>query len=487
MRGIFALIPFILLLQAYLNAEEAAPDFEKELRSTLARKVSFDFVDTPLADAIQFFAGLTKQKIILDAKAIEGAKPVSLKADNVVMIDALKQILDKAELEIQAGNDAVYIVKKGTPQSEVLKPLAPVQDWEKEIYKKLQKKITFEFVDTPLSEAIFFISQQASSTIIFHPTILNEPSLNLRGKDETIEQVLMKMMRILDLNYEFTDHALCVHVNGIKPKPLKPFEPISADDKEICKKLEKEVSFEFVDTPLGDALAFMKRLAGCSIVIDPSFEDSHPPVTLRVLNMPVASAFRWIARLTHAKCEIRDGAFFICTIGAYEEEPAASLTQEQIDEFKTALINLANDNFAVRETAMEKIAKLGVSARSPLLQALKAARDPEAVMRIDNLLEALPVGSPFEEEPEVSKFLAGEKYSRRISFELVDTPIPESLRFMSQLLREEILCDPACESRVQLEVSDMQASNALRWIARQARMNLAVKDGKLHCVKRRGR
>ncbi len=89
--------------------------WKEEIRKKMKRTVSFEFVDTPLEDALKFLNSLTKISIILDPKAVsEGANktPINLRVQDMPLELALKWVLKLAELEYDLRNQAVFITKK---------------------------------------------------------------------------------------------------------------------------------------------------------------------------------------------------------------------------------------------------------------------------------------------------------------------------------------------------------------------------------------
>ncbi len=107
---------------------------------------------------------------------------------------------------------------------------------------------------------------------------------------------------------------------GTKPgAEAKPGGDAEADKKikEILKT--KKVTFDFVDTPIGDAMNFLQALLNVNLVIDPGLEKGAP-ITLKVNEMPVGQAVQWIAKLVDAKMEVRDGAVVIQRAGEDEAE-----------------------------------------------------------------------------------------------------------------------------------------------------------------------
>lgn len=105
--------------------------WKQDLRKRLQKKVSFEFIDTPLDEALQFLNSLTKANIILDPKVVtEGAgkAPITLKVGDMDMETALKWILRLANLEFDLRNQAVYITTKANLASSVELEIYDVRD-----------------------------------------------------------------------------------------------------------------------------------------------------------------------------------------------------------------------------------------------------------------------------------------------------------------------------------------------------------------------
>ncbi|MCY3023412.1 MAG: hypothetical protein NTW87_30905 [Planctomycetota bacterium] len=105
--------------------------WKQDIRKKLARHVSFEFVDTPLEEAINFLNSLTKVNIILDPKvAAEGANktPITLRVQDMEMELALKWILKLAELEYDLRNQAVFITKKANLAANVELQIYDIRD-----------------------------------------------------------------------------------------------------------------------------------------------------------------------------------------------------------------------------------------------------------------------------------------------------------------------------------------------------------------------
>ncbi|MCX7806179.1 MAG: hypothetical protein N3A38_13460, partial [Planctomycetota bacterium] len=92
--------------------QRVMPAWQQEIMRRMARKVSFDFVDTPLSEVIAYLTSLTRVNIILDPKAAqEGADkaPITLRVREMELETALRWILRLANLDYDLRNQAVFI------------------------------------------------------------------------------------------------------------------------------------------------------------------------------------------------------------------------------------------------------------------------------------------------------------------------------------------------------------------------------------------
>jgi len=93
-----------------------------------------------------------------------------------------------------------------------------------------------------------------------------------------------------------------------KPKPGAEEPEAEKKIKELLKT--KKVTFDFVETPVVDAMNFMQQLIGVNLIVDPGL-DKQMPLTLRVNEMPVGQALQWMARLAGGQMDVREGAVVI--------------------------------------------------------------------------------------------------------------------------------------------------------------------------------
>jgi general secretion pathway protein D len=97
-----------------VEAQEAGePEWKRDVRRMLDRKVTFEFVDTPLQEAIRFLETLTRTTLVLDARAFEGGagatSPITLRVSDMPLHLALRWILRLADLDYVLKDEAVFI------------------------------------------------------------------------------------------------------------------------------------------------------------------------------------------------------------------------------------------------------------------------------------------------------------------------------------------------------------------------------------------
>ena len=79
-------------------------------------------------------------------------------------------------------------------------------------------------------------------------------------------------------------------------------------------RLDEVVTVNFEDTPLEDAIAFLRNQTGVNFIIaNEIYEEDPPPITLRATNMKLRTALKWILEVTDLKMAIRNEAVFIST------------------------------------------------------------------------------------------------------------------------------------------------------------------------------
>jgi len=185
-------------------------DWRACVEGKLETKISFDFVDTPLNDAIAFFNCIMPISFIVDTKAGIGRKPITLKLTNMRLKLALKWICRLTETSQTLEDGALFIsteerIKEGA--FRLAKPLPPA------LKKKLQRKVSFDFVDTPLPDIARFLTELTGVNFQLDPGA--DPkgtTITLKINGQALEQGLGWMMRIHGLGYRPEgENGICIY------------------------------------------------------------------------------------------------------------------------------------------------------------------------------------------------------------------------------------------------------------------------------------
>jgi RNA polymerase sigma-70 factor (ECF subfamily) len=90
--------------------------------------------------------------------------------------------------------------------------------------------------------------------------------------------------------------------------------------------LDQEITLDFQDTDIVDAIAFLQRITNQTFILDPPVLTNARKVTLRVDKMRLRHVLKYIEQITSTTHVIRDDAFFIqSTIAAKPPRRAAGL------------------------------------------------------------------------------------------------------------------------------------------------------------------
>lgn len=252
-------------------------------------------------------------------------------------------------------------------------------------------------------------------------------------------------------------------------------DPDAQAKAEIEKQLARKLTVDLKDTPLDEALNFLRSLTTCTMILDPKIAaEGMPKISLALKEVPLKDALEQIAAAAGAKYYIKDKALFISKAPPEKAPPPAPkpvtpLTEDQKAQARRALENLAHEDYAERENASKRLREMG-SAVVPFLEEYLAKGDPDAerLLRVRGLIEKLKVPtSDGELSPEAARLL-----KRKVSFEFVDTPLEEAAAFLAALNKNKglkiLVDDGLAKTPINLRVNDLELGSAVEWIARLA-------------------
>lgn len=199
------------------------------------------------------------------------------------------------------------------PQPVEVKLDAQPPEWVSEIRKNLSRKVSFEFVDTPLSEAVAFIQSLTKTSIVLDPALANAGPVTLKVTDMPIDLALKWIAKLTDGEIELRDGACYMRAKPAGQGPPQPAQLVLESPRDSLAPLDRKVSFEFTETPSDEALDFVRALTNVSIVVDPKMAPlaARKPITLRTTDMRLEFALNWITRLSGCAWQVKDGAIYV--------------------------------------------------------------------------------------------------------------------------------------------------------------------------------
>jgi hypothetical protein len=196
------------------------------------------------------------------------------------------------------------------PDDEIVK-IKRVTPWEHDARKLLQeKRVSFFFQETPLSEALKQLSDDTGLTFVVGDMEGKsaDPPVTLRVNKMILRHCLDWIATLVGAKWGI--HNRAIHFGSRTKHPFHdgrlrvPMEVWRERAEAAIKAMgseDKRISFFFQETELSKVMAFISDLIGVDVV--PELEDYDPPVTIRVNRMALPNAVDWILTLTQSNSD----------------------------------------------------------------------------------------------------------------------------------------------------------------------------------------
>lgn len=336
-RLVWVMLPAVLLAAAAAPAAEkgeAAPkeaEWEKALKAAFDKKISLDFVETPVQDVCAFISNLADVPIVLDPKALKDEqRNVTLRVNDMALKEAFNWVCKLVGLTCVARNGALFVTSAERAKEVAKEDKEGRVDLKipEAVAKALAKKISFDFVETPIQDAVAFLRQQSGLELALDAEALggNEPhNVTLRVNDMRLDWALGWICEVAGLAYVWDGGRFVVttpkaakKVIVLDPEPGSIAQP---QDKELAAAMAKRVTFEFAETTLNEVAALLRKASGVKITLDPKLEKEEVLVPgVRAKEMRLDQALQRICRLSGVACLWKDGGALITTPEAARKE-----------------------------------------------------------------------------------------------------------------------------------------------------------------------
>ena len=194
------------------SAEALARD--AELEKKLATVVSIDFTETPLLDVLNELQSRMKLNLVLDTANLHKdtpTTPITLRVHDIEARNAIKWAMRCADADADSLNDGDLFCEL---PSELRARELRQKD---EIRTRLDGcKISFDFKDKPLTEAVDFIAKSANVNIIIDPKVLADRRfpITLRVNEMSAALALKWILKLAELEYDIRDQVLFASVRA---------------------------------------------------------------------------------------------------------------------------------------------------------------------------------------------------------------------------------------------------------------------------------
>ncbi|MBM4042735.1 MAG: hypothetical protein FJ290_29965, partial [Planctomycetes bacterium] len=316
----------------------------RRLAATMRKKVTFDFVETPLADVVNFLSSLVDITIVLDPRAVKDDTPtVTLRVQEMRFEEALGRIGGLAKMIHVPHQSALLVTSaeraktlKGESEEVRLFQWPDGADAAAQM-PRLLRSVTFDFIETPHQDVFNFLQSLVDVPIFPDPQALKEevPNVTLRVSEMRLHCAMRWICQGLDRVFVWHDGALWVTTLKRARDTWRFEHDLAAFQEppspELAKKMEQAVRLDFVEVPLAQALERVSREAGVPIELAAEAgEVGKKAVSLRADGMAAGRVLRWVCRsvgLAHVwrgpEIAVAEPGRVRETIGTEADNPAA--------------------------------------------------------------------------------------------------------------------------------------------------------------------
>lgn len=306
------------------------PVWITEYKQVLAtRKVTLNFPGTSLAEVVSFMQDITGLNVYVAPDVDAEATQVTLRVREIPLEDALRIIVEQTGMLMVFENESIVLRLPGIRR--VLEPRYPAArpapqapgDPAPVVPDELRaawfapapgnssdpgmararayleafeaQKVTLNFDQTPLAEAVDFLRDIARVPVRIEPLAaphLKDVTVSLRLRDITLRNALSLMAASADeLVVDVDRDGFLVRPHDVPSleRRLEACGAIPAEgDAEVLRRLEQQlISLNMEQTELDEFCDFMRDITGLNFVVDPAAQRAEGTVTLQRQSTPL--------------------------------------------------------------------------------------------------------------------------------------------------------------------------------------------------------
>jgi RNA polymerase sigma factor (sigma-70 family) len=171
----------------------------------------------------------------------------------------------------------------------------------------LDQEITVDFNETPLAEVVAFLQHLTRMNIVVDPSVIAEDTktVTLRAERMRTASVLELVERLTGTTHILRDEAYVITAATARVVPPGPRIDFTGADADLDGRLNQRVTFDIDGTPFTDTVGFLRQVTSANIVVDPALlTQEPPPITLKVKDMRLREALRWICEIAGTSARI---------------------------------------------------------------------------------------------------------------------------------------------------------------------------------------
>ncbi|MFC1582329.1 hypothetical protein ACFL4W_02200 [Planctomycetota bacterium] len=282
-------------------------------------------------------------KVTVDLKGIPGTSldpegrldhKVCFKADSISLREMLYWVTWLNGLGIRPENDTVYLGNRDLLKNRMPAPKTTKKD-KARLEKAFAKPVTFDFLETPLSQTIQFLSRVTDTTILIDPKDIEREvgvkkgfchtPVTLKVENMTFENALFWVCRLADKQYSIAGKIILIKrfnpvENRLSPEKYREFPFIGYSYRD----------FNFKETPLTDALEYFRKVCGLQYALDPKIQeatDKLPRIAFKGQHYPTDWALAKVLKQAGLKRIYTRGVDYI-----YREMDSDMSLREKLDQ-----------------------------------------------------------------------------------------------------------------------------------------------------------
>ena len=306
------------LTEPHAHLDLAEADHDPSLMKKLDEHVTLHLTGTQLHEALDSLHKISGINCIL------GQADLANRNFSVIMKDArirdvLQVIAMQAEVAIIATGGTLQVLPLTTPRGRPsVPPRQPTDLSETEQYPELNKalnqRVTFDFQESEVSDVMKYLELVTGTNMVVAANVReNSRPITLKVKDMRFVDALKWISELAGLTVQVVHGAIYFQAASPTGAPNKPQQTdLSGAEKypDLNKVLAQPLTFDYQDTELVDVIAYLQLVTGANIVVDANVIKKGRTITMKVEEMQVADALKFIAKLTDLNVMVLDGAIY---------------------------------------------------------------------------------------------------------------------------------------------------------------------------------